>query len=564
MRSIRNPLGVLLVGLFVTACDAPAPEAQAPAAVPAAEPQVAADWILTNGQILTADTEFSIVEAIAIDGDRVLAVGNNDDILGLADADTEVTDLEGQTVVPGLIDNHMHFVRASRDWYRHVRWDGIRSREQALEMVRKRAAELPPGEWVVVLGGWNFSQFADNSDELTRAELDGIARTVPIYIQQNYRRGFANSAALAAAGIDATSVYEGGGQLIRDADGEPTGEFVGGPAMAFITQHMPDVSPDLWDRSLAWIVESMNRMGMTTVYDVGGNQVTPSYYDAVHRADENNMLNMRVYYTLNERNLDLSTPEKIVEALQSNTPDYDGLKVARFGYGETVYRPFRANPFVISAEDQEHFYDISVAAAENGWQLNDHSSRDVKVQLMLDIFERVNETHPITDMRWTIAHNNTTSPESVQRGMDLGTVFAVHSSRRNVSAEQAANGGEAGLHQPPIGMINERGAIWGLGSDATYVASPNPFHTLGWAVSGRSNGGDITLVDTVSREDALVAHTRTNAYTLFREDDLGSLEPGKLADFIVVDRDYLTVPAEEIENLYSVMTVVGGEVVYSE
>ena len=113
-------------------------------------------------------------------------------------------------------------------------------------------------------------------------------------------------------------------------------------------------------------------------------------------------------------------------------------------------------------------------------------------------------------------------------------------------------------------MIHEAGAVWGLGSDATTVASPNPFHTLGWVVSGRSNGGDITLTETVSREAALTAHTRTNAYTLFREDHLGSLEPGKLADFIVVDRDYLTVPEEEIENLYAVMTVVGGEVVYAE
>ena len=232
MRTIRNSFSVVLIGLVVSACNAPTPEAQTPAAAPAAEPNAIADWVLTNGQILTADNDFAVVEAMAIDGDRVVAVGSNEDVLGLADANTEVTDLEGQTVLPGLIDNHMHFVRASRDWYRHVRWDGIRSREQALEMVRKRAAELPTGEWVVVLGGWNFSQFADNSAEFTRAELDGIARTVPIYIQQNYRRGFANSAALAAAGIDATTVYEGGGQLVRDADGEPTGEFVGGPAAA--------------------------------------------------------------------------------------------------------------------------------------------------------------------------------------------------------------------------------------------------------------------------------------------------------------------------------------------
>ena len=334
--------------------------------------------------------------------------------------------------------------------------------------------------------------------------------------------------------------------------------------MTFITQHIPEVSPELWDSSLQQTVASMNKMGLTTVYDVGGNSVTPGHYDAVHRANNNDDLRLRVFYTINDQNNNLGTADRIIPALESNTPDNEGLKVAQFGYGESVYRPMRANPFIVSDEDVEHFYNIAVAAAENGWQLNEHSSRDVKVSLMLDVFERVNETHPIGDLRWTIAHNNTTSRESMQRAMNLGMVFAVHSSRRNVSADQTEAGGEAGLHQPPAKMIHEAGAVWGLGSDATTVASPNPFHTLGWVVSGRSNGGDITLTETVSREAALTAHTRTNAYTLFREDHLGSLEPGKLADFIVVDRDYLTVPEEEIENLYAVMTVVGGEVVYAE
>jgi len=291
--------------------------------------------------------------------------------------------------------------------------------------------------------------------------------------------------------------------------------------------------------------------------------VTPAYYDAVHRANDDGALNIRVFYTINDRNQDLSTPEKIVATLESHSPDGDGLKVAQFGYGESIYRPIRATPFVVSDEDWDHLYDIATTAVESGWQLNEHSSRDVKVQAMLDVFQRVNETHPITNLRWTIAHNNTTSPESVRRGMALGMMFAVHSSRRNVSAEQMANGGEAALHQPPIRTIHELGAVWGLGSDATVVASPNPFHTLGWAVSGRSNSGDVTLVETVSREAALTAHTRTNAYQLFREDHLGSLEAGKLADFVVLNRDYMTVPVEDIENLYSVMTVVGGEIVYN-
>lgn len=547
--------------LVLTACqsETPAPDAGLPA-----DSTSTADRVFVNGNILTVDENFSIAQSIAIAGERILAVGSDADVADFIGDATEVVDLEGLTVIPGLIDNHMHFVRATRDWYRHVRWDGIKSRQQALDMVADRIAILPDGEWAVVLGGWNFSQFADDSSVFTREELDALAPNVPVYIQENYRRGFANSAALAAAGISADTVYEGGGQLVRNASGEPTGEFVGAPAMAFITQHMPDVSPEAWDTSFEQTVESLNRMGMTTVYDVGGNSVTPGHYDALLRAAENDALNMRVFYTINGQNQTLGTAENIIAALESHTPDNLGLKVAQFGYGESIYRPIRATPFVVSQEDWDHLYDIAVTAVETGWQMNEHSSRDVKIQAMLDVFERVNESHPITDLRWTIAHNNTTSPESVRRGMALGMMFAVHSSRRNVSAEQMANGGEAALHQPPIRTIHELGAIWGLGSDATTVASPNPFHTLGWAVSGRSNGGDITLVETVSREAALTAHTRTNAYHLFRDEHLGSLESGKLADFVVLDRDYMTVPAEEIENLYSVMTVVGGEVVYAE
>lgn len=552
------PAGMLL--LMVAGCQ---PESPVEDDQPSVERAVA-DRVFLNGKVLTADIDFSIAQAIAVSDDRIVAVGSDAQVNTLVGDTTEVVDLNGRTIVPGLIDNHMHFVRATRNWYREVRWDGIRSREQALQMVAERSGILPAGEWTIVIGGWNFSQFADDSSDFTRGELDLLFPDAPVYIQQNYQRGFANSAALAAAGITANTVYSGSGQMVRDANGEPTGEFIGGQAMAFITQHMPEVTAAKWDASLQQSIEDMNRMGLTTVYDVGGNTVTPEFYDAVHRAHDNDSLDMRVFYTINDRNQDLSTPEKIIDVLSSNAPDNEALSVAQFGYGESIYRPIRATPFVVSDEDWDHLYDIAITAVENGWQMNEHSSRDIKIQAMLDVFERVNETHPITDLRWTIAHNNTTSPDSVRRGMELGMMFAVHASRRNASAAQMERGGEAALHQPPIRMIHESGAIWGLGSDATIVASPNPFHTLGWAVSGRSNGGDVTLVETVPRADALVAHTRSNAYHLFREDHLGSLEAGKLADFVVLNRDYMTVPAEDIENLYSVMTVVGGEIVYQE
>lgn len=540
----------ILVAVYLVGCSK-APEPTGTAVTPATLPSGAVDWILTNGQILTVDEEFSIVSAMAIDEGRVVAVGTDAEILAYAGGETKRTDLAGQTVIPGLIDNHLHFVRATRDWYRHVRWDGVKSRAQALQMLRDRAATLPEGEWVVVVGGFIFDQFEDNSALFTREELDGVLADRPIYIQEAYTRAFVNSAALEAAGIDQASVASSAGLLV-------------GPAMNAVANAMPEVEQSVWDASLLDTVQSLLGMGLTAVYDVGGNGVTPQYYDSVRRTADADQLNMRVFYSLNEQNSASGTAEQIMMEMQNHTPDLEGMRFAQFGYGETVYRPMRAIPWQISQDDLDKFKAVVITAIENGWQINEHSSREVKIDAMLSVLEEVYQTHPqMADMRFTIAHTNGMSDESIDRAKALGMVFATHSSSRFLSAERIQAAGDAGVTQPPIRSINERGGIWGLGSDGTTVASPNPFHTIGWAVSGRSSAGVNTFMETVSREDALTAHTRTNAYILFREEHLGSLEPGKLADFVVLDRDYLTVPEEEIENLYSVMTVVEGEVVFS-
>lgn len=517
----------------------------------------AADWILINGKILTVDPGFSEVEAMAIDDGLILATGSNEEILTLRGAETEVTDLQNQTVIPGLIDNHMHFVRSTKHWYRSVRWDAVKSRAEALEMVRERAAQLPEGEWLMVMGGFIFDQFQDNSEIFTLSELDQLLPDRPLYIQEGYSRAFVNSAALEVAGVTKDIVSDG---LIRDDQGELTGELRGGGTYRLVDMHLPEPDETTWDNSVKMNIDKLLSMGLTLVYDVGGNTVTPAFYDSIGRIGNAGELKMRVFYSLNEQNSASSSAEEIMMEMRNNTPDMEGLRFAQFGYGETVYRPMRANPFVVSDEDREHFKNISITAVENGWQTNEHSSRDVKVSGMLDVLEEVAASHPaMLDMRFTIAHTNGIQPESIERAKALGMVFAVHSSRRQSTLAASRNPAT----QPPAQVINDLGGIWGLGSDATTVGSPNPFHTIGWVVSGRNIAGDITQPFTVSREDALRAHTATNAYILFREDHLGSLEPGKQADFVVLDRDYMSVPEEEIEDLYSVMTVVEGEVVYT-
>lgn len=517
-----------------------------------------ADWVLTNGQILTVDADFNTVEAMAVKDGLILATGSNEEMMEYAGLDSSVTNLDGQTIVPGLIDNHMHFVRGTKHWYRLVRWDGVKSRAEALDMVKQRAAQLPEGEWLMVMGGFIFDQFQDNSETFSVEELDEVLPDRPLYIQEAYGRAFVNSAALGASGI--SNEIEGPAGLIRNEQGELTGELRGRRAYGLVDQHIPEPSELTWDNSVKLTIESLLSMGMTAVYDVGGNTVTPAFYESVGRIADAGDLNMRVYYSLNEQNSASSSAEEIMMEMRNHSPDTEGLRFAQFGYGETVYRPMRANPFVVSDEDREHFKNITITAVENGWQTNEHSSREVKISGMLDILEEVAESHPaMLDMRFTIAHTNGIQPESIERAKALGMVFAVHSSRR----QSALVGSQNPASQPPAQTINELGGIWGLGSDATTVGSPNPFHTIGWVVSGRNIAGDITQPFTVSREEALTAHTRANAYILFREDDLGSLEAGKQADFVVLDRDYMTVPEADIENLYSVMTVVEGEVVYS-
>ena len=569
MRFIQMHVLVVIALLGLVACS----ESADPAAmiVDAKQEGASVDWVLTNGQILTVDADFTIVQAIAIDDGKIVASGSDAEITALAGVDTKQTDLAGQTVVPGLIDNHMHFVRASKQWYREVRLDSIKSRVEALALLAQRASELPEGEWVVVNGGWIFAQFQDNSEVFTAAELDAAVPNTPVYIQEAYSRAFVNSAALNAAGVTKDTVLEGRGSIQKDAEGNLTGELVGGAAMSLVTAHIPAVSDAVWDSSLLATTQGMHKMGLTTVYDVGGNTVTPEFYNAVERIADRGDLTMRVFYSLNGQNSPDDSAEDIISAMQNNVPDNDGLRFAQFGYGEQVYQPMRAGPvrpggapWELSDEHKNDYRNILIAAIDNGWQTNEHSHVDAKIQTMLSVIEEINRARPLGDLRMTIAHANGISEDSIARARDLGMVFAIHGTSRNTTPEAAERNGQAGMHVPPIRTIEQMNGIWGLGSDSTTVASPNPFHSIGWAVSGRSASGDITFSETVSRESALTAHTRTNAYLLFREEALGSLEPGKQADFVILNRDYMTVPVEEIENLYSTMTIVAGDIVYSE
>jgi predicted amidohydrolase YtcJ len=171
---------------------------------------------------------------------------------------------------------------------------------------------------------------------------------------------------------------------------------------------------------------------------------------------------------------------------------------------------------------------------------------------LLDEFEVLNETIPLAPLRWSFAHVFSLEDATIERVKALGLTIAVHSVSMYGSPGQ----------QPPIRAIQDSGIVWGLGTDATIVAHYQPFITLGWVVTGKSINGQTVIENTITREEALIAHTRANAFLMFKEDDIGTLEVGKFADLVVLDRDYMSVPADEIFNIESVLTMVGGRVVY--
>ncbi|MBF8268541.1 MAG: Amidohydro 3 protein [Gammaproteobacteria bacterium] len=501
-----------------------------------------ADRILINGKILTVDANFSITEAIAIQGERILAVGTTGEIQALAGPATMVTDLQGRTVMPGLIDNHHHFVRATEQWYRQVRWDEVTSRQSALQLLQARARSLPPGSWIVVLGGWIFEQFRDDSKPFTMAELDAVLPDNPLYIQLGYGRGYANTLALRAVGIDANTKLAESGTIVKDDNGKLTGELIGAGAFLRVAGKIPPTPDAVWDNSVQLTIDDYLQAGLTALLDVGGNTVTPAHYATLNRAAASGKLSMRIFYTLNNTNGVGPGANDIISSLSTVSPSRGDDHFGQFAYGEMTYAGIRDGvgpDWHLAEAPLNDYHRIAETAAEHGWQLHEHSTRDDKIAAVLSIFESVNKQHLLRDRRWTLAHCENISAASIERAVNLGILFALHSSAGQGAPAMARQSGRAAVSRvPPIRTIQQMGGIWGLGSDGTVVAGYNPFHNLGWAVTGKARSGEKLLDETVSREDALIAHTRSNAYLLFKETVLGSLEPGKYADLLVLDRHF--------------------------
>ena len=526
-----------------------------------------ADLVFTNGKIITVDEKFTIAQALAIRGNRILAVGTNQQIAQMAGTTTRRIDLRGRAVVPGLIDNHMHLLRAGTTWTREVRLDGVESRRQALDLVTARAKASPGGEWVYNIGGWSVDQFADSRSKFTREELDRIAPNNPVALQESYYRTYLNTRGLEAFGIrdgapDPADFPKG--SIVRDASGRATGIVEGGMgAVRAIAGKMPRFADQDLEASTLSMIRDMNRSGLTAFGVAGCDRaLLPMYrkWEAQHQ------LNLRIFCI---DGVGAGTPEQVERALPqiANIKLFQGSDfVDSVLYGESVYGPLH-DPMFDSTSDPKpeqlaQWRRLATEVAKNRLPLHVHAELTHTIDAFLDQIEAVNKIYPIKNLRWMLAHFNQSNLAQLERMKRLGMYAAVHPWNVINGGIMHEIFGDDAYEQPPLATIQASGIMWGFGSDGSAANQYMPFITLNYAVTGKMASGLKVMRQTISREDALIAYTRRNAFFVFQEDNLGAIQPGKLADLVVLDRDYLTIPADQIKDIKPVLTMVDGRIVY--
>ncbi len=537
------------------------------------EAPMTADMILVNGRFTTLDRGNPNPEAVAIRDGRFVGVGSEREVRALAGPYTEIVDLGGRRAVPGLIDSHMHIIRGGLNYNMELRWDGVRSLAQGMEMLKRQVAVTPPPQWVRVVGGFTEHQFAERRLP-TLDELNVVAPDTPVFILHLYDRALLNGAALRAVGYNKDTPNPPGGEIARDASGNPTGLLLARPNAGILYSTLakgPKLPPEYQVNSTRHFMREMNRLGVTTIIDAGGGfQNYPDDYAVIEKLHADGEMTLRIAY-----NLFTQKPKQELQDFEAWT------KQVRPGQGDDFYRHNGAGEMLVySAADFEDFRverpdlppsmeaDLEPVVrllAQNRWPWRLHATYDETVGRALDVFEAVNRDVPLQGLNWFFDHCETISDRNIDRIAALGGGIAVQH-RMMYQGEDFVEryGAKAAERTPPIARMLEAGVPVGAGTDATRVASYNPWVSLAWLVTGKTLG-DLKLYpqrNLLDREAALKLWTQANTWFSSEEGKKGQIATGQLADLAVLDRDYLSVPEDEIQDIESVLTLLGGKPVH--
>jgi predicted amidohydrolase YtcJ len=538
----------------------------ATAMLPAGVRAQSADTVLVNGKVITLDGRSSVAQGIAIHDGRILETGTNEDVRKRADAHTKVIDLGGRTVIPGLMDSHIHALRAGLTYSVELSWIGVPSLAKGLDLIREAARTAKPGQWIKIGGGWTELQFAEKRGP-TVAELAAAAPDRPVYVQRLY-----NTAWITPAGIKLMNLTPAteipGGTAEKDAGGNLTGVFTGvNRTFNFFTAKIP--GPGIQDQYAGTkkYFRELNRLGMTAINDFPGGGMLPEHFNAVQQLWQKGEQTLRVVFHISGDSL------AEYKALTAFTPMSFGDDWLKFrGIGESLTRGIYDGstvglPYDPSDKDRAEFCAVAKWAAEQDLNVHQHAASDKAASLILDCFEEVNKVLPIQGLRWQIAHLENVSEATLRRMKALNVGWAVQD-RLLYAGPIVAKvlGPEGSRRAPPIATALKMGLHVAAGTDSDQVAPYNPFVSLRWLLDGKMIDGTPMRgpEESPSREEALRMYSLNSAWFTFDEDIRGSLEPGKYADLAVLSDDYMTVPVERIGELTSLLTMIGGKAVYGE
>ncbi|MDQ0571198.1 putative amidohydrolase YtcJ [Variovorax paradoxus] len=565
----RLCLGTLGAALAGTAMAQPNPS-RTPDMAGTTAPQL----ILHNGRFTTLDRANPVADAVAIKDGRFTRVGRAQEILPLADGSTRVIDLQGRRVLPGLIDNHLHIIRGGLNFNLELRWDGVRSLADAMAMLKRQVAITPAPQWVRVVGGFTEHQFVEKRLP-TIQELNAVAPDTPVFLLHLYDRALLNGAALRAVGYTKDTPAPPGGEIVRDAAGNPTGLLLAKPNASILYATLakgPKLPFEYQLNSTRHFMRELNRLGVTGAIDAGGGfQSFPEDYQVIQQLADAGQLTIRLAY-----NLFTQKPK------QEKQDFLNWTATSKYKQGNDYFRHNGAGEMLVfSAADFEDFRqprpdmapemegeleEVVRVLVQNKWPWRLHATYDETIDRALGIFEKVNRDTPLAGLNWFFDHCETISEKSIDRIAALGGGIAVQH-RMAYQGEYFVERYGAGAAEatPPVKRMLEKGVKVSAGTDATRVASYNPWVSLSWLVTGKTVGGMQLYPqrNCLDREAALRMWTENVTWFSNEVGKKGRIEAGMFADLVVPDRDFFACPESDIADTTALLTMVGGKVVYA-